>query len=215
MFIIFDNVTAVTDSNTSLFLDLLPAELRNRIYHLVLVIAPYTIKVTRGRNSPFQKALRQIRPQDATQARATPRPALLQTCRQIRREASGIYNTQNTFVVGEWREERSHYADHIRRWLQPLAPWYYPRLQLIYLCVEEYDEYWAAAFVSGILEEIRGVGMYLPPKKIAVGFEDFVVDDYDEIIAQKTSWVLEDESPVRGPRDWTTDAWRNVKWGED
>ncbi|KAK0964839.1 hypothetical protein LTS01_018628 [Friedmanniomyces endolithicus] len=76
----------------------LPPEVRNTIYHLVLV--------REGRKRVLAPAL----PYD---------PALLRTCRQIRQEAQGIFLHQNTFYITVYN---LHYTIPRTHWFHSVAP---------------------------------------------------------------------------------------------
>lgn len=91
-------------------LQTLPAELRNRIYELALV------KDERIEVKLYFDRTRT----DKVISRIANYPSLLQTCRQIREEASPIFYGQNVFEIGRCGD----YANiaQLARWLGKLSP---------------------------------------------------------------------------------------------
>lgn len=92
----FEGPTTIKDmaspSASSSLLDKLPAELRNRVYHLVLTTAE---------------------PINFNSSNIKDRTALLQTCKQIRIEASQIFCASNRFDIA-WRAGQKN---HLLRWI--------------------------------------------------------------------------------------------------
>lgn len=96
---------AVLDRSS--LLDKLSAELRNSIYHQVLVEeAPITINYD-------------VNDVDALFRR--PFPALLRTCRRVRLEASQLYYHANTFVVKQFPSRYTRCSPMLIQWLQMLG----------------------------------------------------------------------------------------------
>lgn len=101
----------------------LAAELRNTIYRLVL-IPPHPI--------------------DVSNLRHPSEPGLLATCKQVRREATGMYYSENEFSIsmGVDNPDQSRYWNFGRwlprgmTWLRSLRPWKCALITLLYVYCE-------------------------------------------------------------------------------
>lgn len=86
----------------------LPAELRNKIYEHAL-IDPQCVR-------------RHFTHLADPMAKSCPGPALLQTCRQIRAEATELYYSNNTFIIKAWHAPQMECEPVLEAWLRAIGP---------------------------------------------------------------------------------------------
>lgn len=149
----------------------LPAEVRNRIYELALITAKAVVISKHERSAPWQA------------------PALLQSCRQIRKEGSWIYYSANIFTMnmdhffgrtllvnGEKREMHRFLA----KCLRALGTANRSLIQTIRLD----DQFHLRAEVRSRIKECRG---HLEDEGIAVDQADILVEIYEK--PGRPKWV--------------------------
>ena len=127
----------------------LPAEWRNRIYHLVLV-SDQRIRITPS-------------PQGFQHTDRTHEPSLIQTCRQIRREATTIYYSDNVF--------RANLLPDLVAWLKLIGEATRAMLKNVQLIRECYSTVARLFMIERDLRDLARQGVPLRPEVLTCGYQ--------------------------------------------